>query len=193
MLPSALGLTIPEGELQCGRECSQLAAGEADPREHMGEVPTGSGKVRVHRCDSRGPWQLGKGDNLLVKQAGLRGAALCALNVSEPLSQWAETVQVHTREHLLLPLGSKCFPHIILLFSYFFFHIIRVKESCDSSVTMGTNVQPLLLYEFYPDCFSLLQGIFPTPGLNPGLPHCRQILYQLSHKGSPGMGKQWKQ
>ena len=28
---------------------------------------------------------------------------------------------------------------------------------------------------------SLLQGIFPTQGSNPGLPHCRQILYQLSH------------
>ena len=33
-------------------------------------------------------------------------------------------------------------------------------------------------------CF-LLQGIFPTQGSNPGLPHCRQILYPLSHKGSP--------
>ena len=32
---------------------------------------------------------------------------------------------------------------------------------------------------------SLLQGIFPTQGLNPGLPHCRWILYQLSHKRSP--------
>ena len=31
---------------------------------------------------------------------------------------------------------------------------------------------------------SLLQGIFPTQGSNPGLPHCRKILYQLSHKGS---------
>ena len=31
---------------------------------------------------------------------------------------------------------------------------------------------------------SLLQGIFPTQGSNPGLPHCRQILYQLSHQGS---------
>ena len=31
----------------------------------------------------------------------------------------------------------------------------------------------------------LLQRIFPTQGSNPGLPHCRQILYQLSHKGSP--------
>ena len=35
------------------------------------------------------------------------------------------------------------------------------------------------------DSLFLLQGIFPTQGLNPGLPHCRQILYQLSHKGSP--------
>ena len=32
---------------------------------------------------------------------------------------------------------------------------------------------------------SLLQGIFPTQGSIPGLPHCRQILYQLSHRGSP--------
>ena len=32
---------------------------------------------------------------------------------------------------------------------------------------------------------SLLQGIFPTHVSNPGLPHCRQILYQLSHQGSP--------
>ena len=32
---------------------------------------------------------------------------------------------------------------------------------------------------------SLLQVIFQTQGSNPGLPHCRQILYQLSHKGSP--------
>ena len=32
---------------------------------------------------------------------------------------------------------------------------------------------------------TLLQGIFPTQGLNPGLLHCRQILYHLGHKGSP--------
>ena len=32
---------------------------------------------------------------------------------------------------------------------------------------------------------SLLQRIFPTQGLNPGLPHCRRILYQLRHKVSP--------
>ena len=32
---------------------------------------------------------------------------------------------------------------------------------------------------------SLLQEIFPTQGSNPGLLHCRQILYQLSHKRRP--------
>ena len=32
---------------------------------------------------------------------------------------------------------------------------------------------------------SFLQGIFPTQGLNPGLLHCRRIIYQLSHMGSP--------
>ena len=39
---------------------------------------------------------------------------------------------------------------------------------------------------------ALLQGIFPTQGLNRGLPHCRQILYQLSHQGSlwPGGERQ---
>ena len=31
----------------------------------------------------------------------------------------------------------------------------------------------------------LFQGIFPTQGSNPDLPHLRRILYQLSHKESP--------
>ena len=37
---------------------------------------------------------------------------------------------------------------------------------------------------------SLLQGIFPTQGLNLGLPHCRRILYQVSQKGSPNRSSQ---
>ena len=35
---------------------------------------------------------------------------------------------------------------------------------------------------------ALLQGIFPTQGSNPGLPHCRWILYCLSHQGSLDSG-----
>ena len=34
-------------------------------------------------------------------------------------------------------------------------------------------------------CHFLLQRIFPTQGSNPGLLHCRQILYWMSYKGSP--------
>ena len=34
-------------------------------------------------------------------------------------------------------------------------------------------------------CRALLQGIFPTQGSDPGLPHCGEILYCLSHQGSP--------
>ena len=37
-------------------------------------------------------------------------------------------------------------------------------------------------------CHSLLQGIFPTQGSNLGVLHCRQILYYLSHQGSPPIG-----
>ena len=36
-------------------------------------------------------------------------------------------------------------------------------------------------------CHALFQGTFPTQGSNPCLPHCRQILYCLSHQGSPGV------
>ena len=43
-------------------------------------------------------------------------------------------------------------------------------------------------------CHFLLQGIFPTQGSNPGLPHCKQMLHHLSHQGCPVMidSKSWK-
>ena len=40
-------------------------------------------------------------------------------------------------------------------------------------------------------CHCLLQEIFPTQGSNPGLPHCRQMLYRLSHQGSLEVGCKW--
>ena len=69
-----------------------------------------------------------------------------------------------------------------------------VMESESHSV-VSDSLQPHGLYSPWNslgqntgvDSLSLLQGIFPTQGLNPGLPHCRQILYQLSHKGSPSL------
>ena len=40
-------------------------------------------------------------------------------------------------------------------------------------------------------CHALLQGIFPAQGLNPDLPHCRWILYWLSHQGLGAVKKRW--
>ena len=40
-------------------------------------------------------------------------------------------------------------------------------------------------------CHALLQAIFPSQELNPGLPHCRQILYRLSYSGSPYVKNKW--
>ena len=59
---------------------------------------------------------------------------------------------------------------------------------------MPNSLQPTrLLYPWdFPgkdtgvSCHFLLQGNFPTQGLNPALLYCRQILYQLSYNGSPG-------
>ena len=33
----------------------------------------------------------------------------------------------------------------------------------------------------------LLQGIFPTQELDPGLPHCRRLLYYVSRQGTAGL------
>ena len=56
---------------------------------------------------------------------------------------------------------------------------------------MSDSLRPHGLYSPWnspgQNSLSLLQGIFPTQGSNPGLPRGRQILYHLSHKGSPRM------
>ena len=63
----------------------------------------------------------------------------------------------------------------------------NVGESCS---VMSDSLQPHGLYSPWNSpgqntrvgSFSLLQGLFANQGWNPGLPHCRRILYQLSHK-----------
>ena len=67
-----------------------------------------------------------------------------------------------------------------------------VKESESCSV-VSNSLQPHVLYSPWNSpgqntgvgSHSLLQGIVPTQGSNPGLLHCRRILYQLSHQGNP--------
>ena len=66
--------------------------------------------------------------------------------------------------------------------------IFAVKQSESLSV-MSNPLRPYGLYSPWNSpgqnpgihSLSLLQGIFPTQRLNPGLLHCRRILYQLSH------------
>ena len=70
---------------------------------------------------------------------------------------------------------------------------LHFKCSSESLSVMSNSLQPHGLYSPWnsPDqntgvgSLSLLQGIFPTQGWNPGLLHCRWILYQLSYQGSP--------
>ena len=67
----------------------------------------------------------------------------------------------------------------------------EVAQSSDSERRHGLQPTRLLRPWDSPDkstgvgCYFLLQGILPTQGMNPGLPHCRQTLYHLSHQGSP--------
>ena len=51
----------------------------------------------------------------------------------------------------------------------------------------GSSLHGIFLAEVQKEmgCHFLLQRIFPTQGSNPGLPLCRQVLYHLSHQGSP--------
>ena len=65
----------------------------------------------------------------------------------------------------------------------------KVKSETDGHSVVSDSLCPRGLYSPWNSpgqntgvgILSLLQGIFPTQGLNPGLPHCRQILYQLSY------------
>ena len=67
------------------------------------------------------------------------------------------------------------------------------KSESESHSVMSDSLRPHKLYSPWNSpgqntgvgSLSLLQGIFPTQGLNPGLQCCRRILYQPSHKGSP--------
>ena len=70
------------------------------------------------------------------------------------------------------------------------FKFEKVNSESESRSVMSNSLHPLVLYSLWNSpgqntgvgCLSLLQGIFPTQGSSPGVPHCRHILYQLSHR-----------
>ena len=68
----------------------------------------------------------------------------------------------------------------------------EVAQSCPTLCDHGDHMDCIrLLHPWdFPgkstrvDCHFLLQGIFPTQGSNPSLPHCREMLYHLSHQAT---------
>ena len=75
----------------------------------------------------------------------------------------------------------------------FFFKVSHHQSESESGSVVSNPLQPHRLYRPWNSLgqntgvgsLFLLQGIFPTQGSNTGLPHCRWILYQMSHKGNP--------
>ena len=74
-----------------------------------------------------------------------------------------------------MPHNFGCFGHFILILVILIQSCLTLCDPMDNSPGQNIGVGSL----------SLLQGIFPTQGLSPGLQHCRRILYQLNHKESP--------
>ena len=98
---------------------------------------------------------------------------------------WTPTPQMQKRAWKFLPHGILC-----KINRYYIWHGHYESESCS---VMSNSLRPQGLYSPWNSpgqntvvgSHSLLQQIFLTQESNPGLPHCRWILYQLSNKGSP--------
>ena len=81
----------------------------------------------------------------------------------------------------------------IALIWVFFYSLSQGFGESESCSVMSNSLRSWTIYSPWNSpgqntgvgSLSLLQRIFPTQGWNPGLLHCRRILYQLSHKGSP--------
>ena len=67
---------------------------------------------------------------------------------------------------------------------------LRPHGLCTVHGILQARILEWVAVPFSRECF-LLQRIFPTQGSNPGLLHCRGILYQISHQGSPKREKRY--
>ena len=86
-----------------------------------------------------------------------------------------------------------------LRFHFLYYYLGKWKGSHsvvpDSLLTLGLVVNQASLsmgfsrQEYWSGLPSPSPGDLPNPELNPGLPHCRQTLYHLSHQGSDYIGK----
>ena len=116
-------------------------------------------------------------------------------NCSPPVSSVHGILQARILEWVAIPFLGGSFWHrdwtqIFCIAGRF----LTICEVSESHSVMSNSLQPHRLYSWWNssgqntgvDSLFLLQGIFPTQGSNPGLPHCRWLLYHLSHQGTPG-------
>ena len=86
-------------------------------------------------------------------------------------------------------LPAKTFHSLCLSSVWVFSEPFLCKSTVDTLSLNPKDLRPQGLYSSWNSPgqntgvggLSLLQGVFPTQGSNPGLPHCKQIIYQLSH------------
>ena len=101
---------------------------------------------------------------------------LCLLYCRQILYHWATRKKKKKYIYICV---CVCVYIYIYIYIYSESHSV-VSDSCDTMDSMEFS-NP----EYWSGCLFLLQGIFPTQGLNPSLLYFRQILYQLSYQGSP--------
>ena len=99
-------------------------------------------------------------------------------------------------------LWRKVYVGILPTFFYWIVYIFDIDLEDDDDESCSDMFDALWPHGLYspwnssgPDTgvgsLSLLQGIFSTQGSNPGLPHCRWILYQLSHREAQSCMSCW--
>ena len=109
-----------------------------------------------------------------------------------------DTISEHQKGPCLLPRGND--QMLLKLALSYVLCLCLVVQSCPTlwgrtpGVPKGCSPPGSSVHEDTPGkntgvrSHALLQGIIPTQGSNPGLLHCRQILYQLSYQRSPKLG-----
>ena len=128
-----------------------------------------------------------------VRRAGTKNVCACVYNIHT-------YVCIKTTYILYISISGPFLVQNLVLFSMssdFLFDIIDYKcdpdrsneSESESHSLVSDSLQPHGLYSPWnsPGQNTGMGQLFPSPGdlPNPGLPHCRWILYQLSHKGSP--------
>ena len=144
--------------------------------------------LRFHTANAGGPGSIPSGGNraLWTKSSQAATKILHAVTRRPKILCAATKTQLSRTKKFLRRQLLTSIPTILSVKSKAPFMKVKVVQSCPT-------LQPHRLHSPWNSpgqntgvgSLSVLQGIFPTQGLNPGLLHCRQILYQLSHEGSP--------